>query len=63
MRVRLRIDQAGKAVAGAAPDAPALLRVPVIQHDAHRQRKRVQPEFLEIALEFGDTCLVRDGWK
>src|SRR6516165_783954 len=60
MRVRLGLHEAGKAVAGAAANAVAVLHTLLVEHDADRQWKRVMSGALEIVRELLDARLVRD---
>src|SRR6266545_2981218 len=69
--VRLGVDQAGKAVAGVAADAAALVGILFIEHDAERRVKRPQAETGEIVIELLHARLVADrrmrircaGWR
>ena len=55
------MDQARKAVAGVAADAPAALRIVLVEHQAEWQRERVMAQIHEIVVELLNARLVADG--
>src|SRR6516164_3636364 len=63
MRVGLGLDETGKAVAGIAADAVAVLSAMLVEHDPDRQRERSMAGTREIVSELLDARLVRDGRK
>src|ERR671923_1774304 len=71
LSVRLGVDQAGKAIAGVAADAAALVGVLFIEHDTERRMKRPQAKTGEIVTELLHARLVADrrmrirsaGWR
>ena len=59
--VGLRVDEAGEAVAGGAPDAVAVGHVRLVQPDPARRVERVVARLGEVVGELLDPRLVRDG--
>lgn len=57
LRVRLRVNQTVKAVAGIATNAAALPRVLLVQHDAERRVERSQAQPLPSAQANGPRAL------
>src|SRR5262249_41256366 len=63
VRVRLGMYQAGKSVAGAAPNARAELRLGLIQHDAVWRVERVKPGARQVVMQLLNARLVRQRWQ
>ena len=61
LRVALGVEQAGKAVAGIAPDALRFARVVFVEHDAERDVEGLVPERQQIVVELLNARLVGDG--
>src|SRR5436190_18020551 len=69
--VRLGVDEAGKAIAGVAADAAALVGGLFIEHDTERRVKRPQAKTGEVVTELLQARLVADrrmrirgaGWR
>src|SRR5689334_5211242 len=60
MRVGLRVDQAGIAVASTAPNAWTILSVFLIEHHSKRRVKWVQSEARKIVAQLLNARLVTD---
>src|SRR5690242_8577415 len=61
MRVRFRIHQARKTVAGAAADALRFVLLFFVEHDAQRNVERLEPELGEVVAKLLDARLVGYG--
>ena len=61
LRVALRVNQTGEAVAGLAADAAALVRVRFVQHDPERDMERTQPVRRQVVVQLLDARLVLHG--
>jgi len=69
--IRFSVHQARKAVAGVAANTATLGRVLLVEHDAHRQEKRMIPDLLQVVAELLNAPLVADrrvevrgtGWR
>jgi hypothetical protein len=49
------VNQTGKAITGCASDAPALLRILLVQEDPNGQVKRLMAEFLQVITQLLDA--------
>src|SRR6266702_1657578 len=60
VRVRFCVNKAGEAVTCIATDAPACLRIFLIQHDAERRMKWHQPVQRKVVAQLLNARLVAD---
>jgi len=61
LRIGLRTDQAGEAVAGVATDAAAFVRVLLVEHDADRNVEGLQSRAREIIGQLLNARLMTHG--
>src|SRR6266568_7451505 len=62
VRIRFCVNKAGEAVTCVATDAPAVLRIFLIQHDAEWSMKWLQPVQRKVVAQLLNTLLVADRW-
>src|SRR5271166_5305223 len=61
LRIGLRAHQTGKAVAGVAADAAALVRVSLVEHDPDRHVEGLQTRTCEVVGQLLNARLMTDG--
>src|SRR5437762_11139318 len=62
VRVRFCVNKAGEAVTRVATDAPAVLRIFLIQHDAEWSMKWLQPVQRKVVAQLLNARFVADRW-